>query len=1620
MTDEAPSSPKKPRRWWRWLRRGLVSLGVLIALVVAAVAFVVRSLDSPWLKRHVQEAVRSAANLELDYQATHLGLTGVRIEGIVVLQPEKFRPLAKEFVRVGALEAHWTLGSLKGKEGPLLKSVSLEQVAVALVMDTTRGSTLDALSSPPDPKAPPPPPPPPPTPLSRQLAELLAKPLPVARASLSEVDLLLVLTDDLKERERLSLRGLGLGFAHDPDPAGGWKLAADLGTAAKPLDLAFERAGKGAAKMRLALNAAASSKSANATLDLKVVEQSLIPDLAIDRLLQLEALATFDPKAGKTEVSVARLGVGDGAVSAQASLMLPDKDCSPLLREAKGDIDVAGLLRRIPKGLVSIPVELQAGKLSFQVKDLLLAAMPSLMKGGSAGVDASLQGLRVSLTDLAAQAPALVLSVQAQPTKEGTGLGGHASLGLEKVQVDLGKKKVEAEGLALDLDASREGDGAWNGKLDLKLAKLANGIGATINAAGARLGLKVQALHVDLQKPLEAKGKVELDFGSTSLAVNAAPWNVRTSGLGLQARTQLAGGAPYALELDLPIEKLSLSGPGRSLTDAPFKLHVGLKETFPDLERPLRTRGVAQVGLDLGAIHLLLDVTRKAVETAEFTLTANAASLAVAKTLAPEAADYKLPWEKLALSLRSAGKLDKLFTKAPTLMQRTDLALDKLGLTLPQGAGSLERLELGLRSDGGFARHNADLELALRTLALGEKTYGDGKLTLSATVDADAPSASLKLKGGGAAGPEVDADLSASFDRPTKALSYQVAVSLAKLAVLAPLLKGSLAGVDLTSLAASLNSKGTVTGVVEAIAPDGTVKISPKPLETLVGKSRYELELGGVSWTSGDQEATVPSLKLQGALDSAEAGHHTVRGELQADSIHVASGRHEVDLGGVHDSIEVASTDLMAGELELDQRLRIATVRQQEVPDYPVGDLSLNVRAQRDREGTIRASLIELVNRAAGTSLRLDGTAELGGYRRALSLHGVLDQDLATAWTDCELVQAKGKLGLDVRVDSNDLRVFHAEAQAKLTSADVTLPKSKVTVESMDAEVPLQVDFVYGQNGFALRGQPNADAFAQMRFADQHPFHSRRSFLSIAKLTSPAGTMAPLAGNLEISRGVITLSQLELGVRKGLVTGQCALLLGKDPTIVARIRASDLESSYGEPFDGNLAILHLHQGAQGRGPRGDPAHRPAAPLGPARHPGPVPRRRQLQPHPHRAHPGLPGPRAAHLPAGLREPGRHLRRRGQRGEARRDPRHPGRAAARQGDGWDVEEGRVAPGSQARKFPSSLGRGHNVGPTPTTPKERLLGRHRPELPVPRAPQARRRGPLRPAARRSRPRAAHRVLLRPGEGGGVQPRVPDLHRHRGRHQDLRHLHRHRLPLDRHCRRGADQVRRGHLHPHRHCGLAAEARRAGRPDHQHRSGPRGGHQPPVRAALLPGGGGSRRDGGAARVVPQARLQAPRRHLALQGRLLHRGLARPAAGGREQGQVEGVVPLQRALHRDGVSRALRRLVHQARPRRRDPGDHRAHLRRQADRRQGGRRGCDQGGHRGGEDPRQGGPEVARRASPPDPLSGFAERGNSGCGCLPDSLPTWLRLPAYEEAERRQDARERKSPLSAKPERGRG
>ncbi len=118
------------------------------------------------------------------------------------------------------------------------------------------------------------------------------------------------------------------------------------------------------------------------------------------------------------------------------------------------------------------------------------------------------------------------------------------------------------------------------------------------------------------------------------------------------------------------------------------------------------------------------------------------------------------------------------------------------------------------------------------------------------------------------------------------------------------------------------------------------------------------------------------------------------------------------------------------------------------------------------------------------------------------------------------------------------------------------------------------MDLTYGRKGVELLRGVEVNPYAALRFADQHPLLRHRSFISIDSIATPLVSIAPFAANLKVEQNIVSLSQLEMGVRGGSITGDGVLdWNGADSTFRVNVRASGVKSSQGEPFDGNAALL---------------------------------------------------------------------------------------------------------------------------------------------------------------------------------------------------------------------------------------------------------------------------------------------------------------------------------------------------------------------------------------------------------------------------------------------------------------
>ncbi|EYC50540.1 hypothetical protein AZ34_05335 [Hylemonella gracilis str. Niagara R] len=382
-------------RWTKIVAGALLALGLLAATVLAVAALLLQQLDHPWLKPRVLAAVEAATGLRMDYQHASLSLTsGLRLEQLVVLTPAPLDGAAPELLRVGRLEADWSLGALLW--GPVrVARVAVHDVAVVWVADEAGANSLSVLAPDPpsqqaidqDQDASPG--------ASRQFADLFSAVAPVGQVELSGLALDVVRVRGGAVVERWSLRGLGLAVQVQPQEDRGWKLQAELGRPDAPLVLALQRVlaqGEGAGKppawaqLALSLGLQASAAGAQAQISLDLRRHNFDARIPAGTLLRGAVTANVDAARQGLAIALHPTRLADSA-DAQASLFLPDDPKAPIVvSQARVDADLARVLRLFPADLR--PLTLERGQLHLEVTGLALALgdlQGGLAKGAGSG-----------------------------------------------------------------------------------------------------------------------------------------------------------------------------------------------------------------------------------------------------------------------------------------------------------------------------------------------------------------------------------------------------------------------------------------------------------------------------------------------------------------------------------------------------------------------------------------------------------------------------------------------------------------------------------------------------------------------------------------------------------------------------------------------------------------------------------------------------------------------------------------------------------------------------------------------------------------------------------------------------------------------------------------------------------------------------------------------------------------------------------------------------------------------------------------------------------------------------------------------------------------------------------
>ncbi len=1160
--------PRRPGRRRRWVLRALACLVGLVTGIAVAAFVLLHSLDRPWLKRRLLALVRDSVGVEIDYRSARIeGLSRIEVEGLVVRSPAEVRPFAPDLVRIEQVNARVSLRALVLGRGPAIQRLALRDVTLTAVVDEDGRTSFDALS-PADSRSPSSPS----VPVSRQASRFLGRAPPVGQLDVGPVTLALVQTAHGSVSERTELRGLSVTLTASPaePPATGWRVKAGLGSLATPLELGLTRArgdaplGTARAKVWVTVNATSSALAA--ALDLRMIEQTFAANVSADRWLHAEASLRFDQAAGRTEIALDHTEAGDGAATAEASIEVPDAG-DPIIRHAQGEIDFARLLGWLPAGLV--PVAAERARVRYQVDSLVAGPVVRLSEGGSVAVDADLSSVAFGAPAETLKVAEAQLSLRAQPAERG-GVAARGSVKLVGTRLALGADRLTAGPLVLDFDGQLGADGAVAGRVGVRFAGIERAGPLAVVAREGHVELRAQGLRVDADEPLATRGDLALSIDLTALDVRFPRARVLVDGLSLAAHTVLDGHAPYVVELDAPVSRLRLiDRDGRLLADAPARIEARARDLQPDLSHPVASRGVVHVAADMGEEQASFDATKEA-DSVDFALRATARSLRALRPFLPPSLADRATWDSMALVAQSSGHVEHLGEGAPAIRQTTEVRIERPAFDKI----AARSLSLTVRSEGTALRHHADADLRLQGLAFDGGSPIDDHVTLSATVDRTRPSLEFQLATDGRAATKVSGSL--SFDPLRRALRYALDGHLAGLAALAPFaakVRG-LDAFDLSHVEADVSSRGDVLGVVAGVSRDAAIELEPSPARTAALEGKADLRVAHFRWAKGDTAITTPTVAWHGDLRVA-GSRRILDSRVEVGTLHLDLGSRDVDLNGISDQATVAVIgDLTDPEIELAQRLSVRAVEQDVVPEYPMGDFAFALSAERSREGMVHVSDMKVANGVGGTALAVTGNVDLGEGRRTLSVTASVTQDLARLSTLPERFKGRGKIAVEANVTSPDLAQYRVRAVVKGDDVTVALPRAGVDVETANGEVPITVVLAVGENGVTFERSENRSPYSMLRFADQHPLLTRSGFLSITRLTTPFVSIAPLVGNLAVEQNVISLRQFEMGIRGGNITGQCGIdWNGARSTVELHVRASGVQSSHGEPFDGNIAVV---------------------------------------------------------------------------------------------------------------------------------------------------------------------------------------------------------------------------------------------------------------------------------------------------------------------------------------------------------------------------------------------------------------------------------------------------------------
>lgn len=688
-------------------------------------------------------------------------------------------------------------------------------------------------------------------------------------------------------------------------------------------------------------------------------------------------------------------------------------------------------------------------------------------------------------------------------------------------------------------------------------------------------GLSVVAPRVRLDvgtapdRHLDAKAELDVEtlrWEDKTLRVTLADTELKLDARALEVTSDVP---TYAGTLGVSGKRVLVARGGRTFVDDPLRATLHLEDV--KVGKPaLQSTAIVKLDATIGRAGVELDA-KKTADALDYTAHVTSPSIALVGVLAGPMPSVQVPWSRIGVVLSSTGEVRGL-SGSPTIRHDTKLELAHPSMTSARsGTASATSISVTLASHGDTTVHEGDLTLGIVGLVHGKQSLGDGSLVTHVRADLGAPSINATISSHGTASPAVNGKLDVAFERKTRRTRFDVALALAKLETLGPLVP-ALRDFDLDGVEAEVHGKGALTDVLERTRSGG-LQLAPDPLHRMRGDADLGFSVKRFGWHDATRWVTTPEVRWESTLHAADQ-LRTFKGELAIDQVHFAIGPARFDVKGMSDVLVLKlEGNPDTAVLDVDEQMRMQDFHQELAPDYATGDLSLVMHASVDRARVVRIPEVTLVNAASGTRFTVSGGIDLGEDRRSLSLRGLLDQDLGKVWTDQKVFTGRGHLTVDAHVESGDLTRFHTVTALRVLNGDFALPAQRIKVVDLDCEIPVAADVRLGAGGAKLIHDIPVNNYSELRFADQHPLITRRSFFTATRIETPWVDITPLAGNLVIDNNTASLSQVELGVRQGRVTGRATVVLdGKDTTAELNVRASGVRSTHNEPFDGNAAL----------------------------------------------------------------------------------------------------------------------------------------------------------------------------------------------------------------------------------------------------------------------------------------------------------------------------------------------------------------------------------------------------------------------------------------------------------------